>query len=594
MAGVTPLSTITEEREEEEEQEEYGGGLKDPRFWLRGLIIVSILFQAVYGTISYVYTLTQTTNISSYYYIATYTGMQGAILLGIIILLIVRWSVFKEYKAYITAYVCWFIFIYTIIVVWLWHYRHHNSTDSAPAPLTSPFMTYLCANVFIVFASIFFIILGWGAFSMQKESSTQAVTYQTLPESWQAARTAFLVIGILAFVFAILECIWGWMFVLDYNMGPLWVPLMFFCAFSLFSIVQFFLFLWMNWSRPSGKKKLEMLFSGHWDQLKYTELFLFMFWVINFGTWVNLWQTTGVEYTQFPKFTPAAMPVEYWNVFSNSIFNFIFAGMLPYYLVTFWCHSNDVVENANLKSLFRIGTGGFDLFSAEGIKAYVAQPGSATVEQYEFGVNRTVTVITLFIFFWLFVIYQVIAGGFILNELLQHSYLAEHFYVWYIFADVWLAVFFVVYLVYAIAVGVRGQKISAIVEVGGNPEDVATVYNSETACSFGRPLFTLLFVVFITMFTYSEIYARFHAADKDLEGTTDPLLQANSIYFGSLLGILGFLFSSVFFIAKDALMGISNSNFKYNPKFVTLEGTAVTGKHHYREVNMKKESVKGK
>jgi len=585
-------STAVQEKEEEQEAaliEEYSGSAwRDPKTWFQIFVAISILFQAVYGVIAFVYTLTQTTSLSSYYYTTTYTGFMGIWLAVILLLLAFNFRRMMMFKAYIFSFLMWYIFTYTVIVVWLFHYRHHDGTNSAPAPLTVPFMTYLCANIFIVFASIFFVILGWGAMYLKVEGPSREQTIEGLPQPWDRTRVAFLVMIIIQFVFGMLEGLWGWLFVLDYNMGHLWVPLMFFSGYTLFGLVQFALFMWMNFNRKGREDKpaamLANVFTGHWDELMYTELFLFMFWVINFGAWVNLWQTTGVQYTQFPQFTPANMPIEYWSVFANSVFNMIFLSMLPYYLVTAWCYSMDIVENDKLRSLARLGTGGFDWYAFGDTLKITVQEAEQTATEYEYKGKTGGPVIFLFIFFWLFVFYQIIAGGFILNELMQHTYLATHFYVWYILADVWLCVVFAVYAVYGIAIAVRGQTIEKLSETATS-ETVATVRNAITACNFGRPLLTLLFIVFITVFTYSEIYRRFHNGKNDIANTQDPLLQVNSIYNGSLLGFLGMLFSSVFFVAKDAFMGIGNSNFKLNPDSAAVQFSTLipeTSKRHRR------------
>ena len=85
-------ASIREKQEEEEEEstlvEEYSGSAwRDPKTWFQIVVAISILSQAVFGVISFVYTLTQTTSISSYYYTTTYTGFMGTWLAVIFIIL---------------------------------------------------------------------------------------------------------------------------------------------------------------------------------------------------------------------------------------------------------------------------------------------------------------------------------------------------------------------------------------------------------------------------------------------------------------------------------------------------------------------------
>ena len=571
-----------------------------PASWVSMVAGISVLIQAVYGVIAFVFTLTQTTNINSYNYTVTYTAIQGAALLALLLISLIYVQTLALYRARIWSFLSWFIFTYTVIVVWLWHYRHHNHTNVTPTPLTVPFMSYLCANIFIVFASAFFVVLGWGVWTMRPDSVTETKKIDALGRDYATMRTWFLVLGIFMFVAAIMEGIWGWLFVVGYSFGPLWVPLMFYCLFSLLDIIQFAMFVVFNLRRAAAEIKaagadqsgydavraqggaLVQMFTEHWDELWAVQLFLAMFWVINFGFWVNLWQISGVQWTQYPYFNASDMPLEYWSVFSNSVFNAIFAPLLVYYFVTFWCYNSDIVESTTLKNTFTVAGGlGFGSDNT-GYFLRVPIPGTQESEDIYISSKKGIIRVLLVVFFVAFILYQLIAGGFILNEILQSTYLANHFYVWYIFALCFLCVVFVIYVIYAVTsyTGLFEQRAA-----GG--EINATGQTSVNVCNFGRPILTLLFIAFMTMFAYATIASRFQDGSHHIAGTTDPLTRTNSLYYGSLLTILGFLFISVFFVAKDGMMSLYSTNFTYNPStasaFYRADGansSVVAGKHH--------------
>ena len=276
------------------------------------------------------------------------------------------------------------------------------------------------------------------------------------------------------------------------------------------------------------------------------------------------------------------MPLEYWSVFSNSVFNAIFAPLLVYYFVTFWCYNSDIVESTTLKNTFTVAGGlGFGSDNT-GYFLRVPIPGTQESEDIYISSKKGIVRVLLVVFFVAFILYQLIAGGFILNEILQSTYLANHFYVWYIFALCFLCVVFVIYVIYAVTsyTGLFEQRAA-----GG--EINATGQTSVNVCNFGRPILTLLFIAFMTMFAYATIASRFQDGSHHIAGTTDPLTRTNSLYYGSLLTILGFLFISVFFVAKDGRMSLYSTNFTYNPStasaFYRADGansSVVAGKHH--------------
>ena len=569
----------------------------DPKTWVRIFAGLSIATQAIYGILAYVYTLTQTTNIVSYYYGATYTGIQGAWLAGLLAVALIWFNTLAEFRARMWSFLSWFIFTYTVIVVWIWHYRHHNDTNSTPVPLTVPFMSYLCFTIFVTFASAFFIVIGWGVFTMRPEKPGSALSIESLTADYEPARKWFLGIGVVCFVFGILQGVWGWLFVTGYSFGPLGLQLGFFCGYSLFNIIQFIMFVYFNSKRASAIAPgtpadpaardagvLVDLFTRHWDELWATELFLAIVWIINFGAWVNIWRlhSSGVEWSEWPHFDADDMPVEYWNVFSNSVFNAIFAPLLVNYLATFWCYNNDIIE-ADLKQTTRLGTGGMFgwYFTGQTFRQRTSDPNIYKNVNIADVVGYTGK-IALYVFFTSFLVYQLLAGGFIINELLQSTYLAEHYYVWYIFALVFLSVFFVVFVIYAIT---TYRRTPTVTDTDGRI--TVSAANSENVCTFSRPILTLLFVAFMTEFSYATIYSRYHTSDKEIPHTQVPDNEVNSQYYGILLTILGYVFTSVFFIAKDGMMTISNITFVYRPDAVTQVPlqevtTATTETHHGR------------
>ena len=254
-----------------------------------------------------------------------------------------------------------------------------------------------------------------------------------------------------------------------------------------------------------------------------------------------------------------------------------------YYFVTFWCYNSDIVESNALRSTFRVGSGDIGFFgsSDEGYVIRIPIPGTEEAEQVKITSRKGMARVGLVIFFVVFILYQLIAGGFILNEILQATYIASHYYGWFIAAIVILGVIFVGYVIYALSsyTGLMDQA-SATGEV------LATGRTSSNVCNFARPIMTLLLIAFMTMFSYGTIYSRFHNSDHNIPNTQDPTIELNSLYYGCLLVILGFLFISVFFVAKDGMMSIFNTNFVYNPKtasaFMRVAGAEGTASHASR------------
>ena len=535
--------------------------------WVAGLTAIAAIAQAIYGLLALVFTLTQSTQIVSWYYTTTYTGIMGGLWVMLFLTAAIRWRWLMDYRWTIWSFMAWYTFGYAVLLAWFWHYKRHNDTKSTPTPLTEPFMSYLCANIFMLFYSIGFVTSAWSVWTMTPDAAGKSEALRTLPLNWGMTKQAFLGMGFIMYIAALLEGIWGWLFIQGYDMGPMYVPLIFYCVFGAFDIVVTIMYVVIIWYSPdkrgSGAAKLIGFFEGNWNELAQAIIFQMFFFFVNFGFWVQMWRINGTQWNQWPKWNIAAMPAEYWTVVANSTINSIFIPMVCYYWVTFMCSASDIVEYVESASAY-LRSGASNIFGWNTVSPVVQIEGQEddTELKSEWRAGRWF----IFALFWAFLLYQAIAAGFVINDLLQNTYLAMHFYEWYIFADVWLSFVFVAYLVYAAVTWVYGNEAT----VAGSTLPVLTVKNAVTACTFGRPLLTLLFIAFLTMFSYSKVYSRYHNANKDVVGTQDPLLHTNSIYYCTLISILGYLYSSVFFVCKDILMGIAGSVFKINTGLVKV------------------------
>lgn len=545
----------------------------------------TMMVQSVFGLFAFIFILTQTTVLNAYTIAIVYTTLMGAGFVFLVGLAMVKRRLLMPYQEAVWTFLTYYTVMYIIIVTWMWEWRHINGLNPAPTIGTVPFMPYLDLQVTIVLATVFFIMYGWSVWSATAESAS-IKTIQGLAATFANWTIALQVFGVITFVVGILNGIWSYLFVIGYDMGSLWVPLSFFIVYSAAFIAQVVCYLYIGYyrNRPTGGvlNVLESVFTMHWDEMDMCEMFLFIAWVVNFGYWIELWVTPGVQYDQFPHFTPPTLPAHYYTVVGSSIINAITTPLFVYFFVTFLCYTSDIIEDNTAKqSVMRVGTS--SIFTPWGAVSYVMQyfiqPAAQTIadattataeateapliaalrgrpQEITSGLSNWVIYVLRLIFF-LGLLYQLIAAGFVLNDLLQHHYLNSRFQAWELSVIITQSVLAGLLFLYVIITWSRNSAVFS----GGE----LVSRNAINACMYGRPLFTLVFVVFLQTFAYGKIYHKYHVAGEKIPAAIAdlPTNHLNTIYWGNLMIQLGLAFAGILAM-KDALLSLMVVNFKVN------------------------------
>ena len=545
----------TEDLKVEGDETDYSG-------YFKGGLWVGMAMQSIYGLIAFIYIIMQLTSLGAFYYAVTYTSFLGALYLLVIGIAIFFPTAIHPYREAAIQFLTYYTLMLIVTLTWMWTFFNfhpsfniHNNKNQSPGPGDVAFMPYLGLNIWIIVSSMFYLMYGFEVLNKRPSTAGVKASWVGIDSNrFGSLSKAMQVFAFLALFSGMLYGLLQFFWLLGFNSGNLWGPIILYILFSVFFIIEGFLYFYISWNADTRSGSLNVLdrageiargvgrtlrtaWLGHWEEIDATQFFMLVFWAINFGFWVRIWTVNGVDYDAQLKFGGAPSTV-YYSLVANAIIASVFVPMFGYYMITFACYTQYVVSNEMSYSMFHLGYA--SIFASAGIKGVAVQRTTTEnkiVEEVFKSPSANALKRLLIFFFFLGFLYVLITSGIVLGDLMGNHYLNARFKNWewsvfFISGGFWL-----VYLVYALIVGGMSYK-AAGTEAGFK--------NAMQLCALVRPLVTLFFVIFMIDFGDGIVFNKYGSGSKIPRTIVDdPTLGANVQYWSVLLITFGMLMPAV-------------------------------------------------
>lgn len=545
-------------------------------------VYFSMLTQAIYALILFVYVIMQLNTLGAFYIAVTYTSFMGTLLLVAVGLSIAFPSTIRHRQENALTFLAFFVIMYVVTVSWMWTFFVRNPTFSfhhdkshSPLPLTVAFLPYVGLSIWVIFSTLFFLMFAFAVLN-QRSSTAISVKLQWTGLSRDRFGVANMFMQVFGFLALLAGLVYGFMqffWVLGFDTGSLWGPQILFVLYSLFFFVQGIAYFAIAWYRQNAatepietssatgmvrgavrgaNRLLSNAFLGHWEEIDHVEFFMALFWAINFGFWVRIWSLDHVEYTARLKFDGPPTTV-FFSLVANAIIATVCTPLFGYYMVTFMCYTQYVIGADRSLSMYQIGYRSvLSIVGNDGV-AIVKEQADLTsdIEEYRLG-SKSSWNRALVAFFFLGLLFTIAATIVILIDLVNGGnnpnkghFLNSRFRKWEWVIFFVTGGFWVVYFVYAL---ISAWRVYSREEGGFR--------NAMALCMFGRPLVTYALAIFIIDFGYGWVYDKHNIGGKLPHVLTNDPTNPLSVIYWSILMISFSMFVPQVMAFKDMLSGL--------------------------------------
>jgi len=539
-------------------------------------VYFSMLTQAIYALILFVYVIMQLNTLGAFYIAATYTSFMGVLLFGAVTLSAVFPSTIRHRQENALSFLVFFVIMYVITVAWMWTFFVRNPTFSfhhdkshSPLPLTVAFLPYVGLSIWVIFSTLFFLMFAFAVLN-QRSSTAISIKLEWVGMSRDRFGVSNMLVQAFGFFALLSGVIYGFMqffWVLGFDTGSLWGPQILFILYSIFFFIQGVFYFVIAWYRQSvnaasvgdatglvrgANRLLSNAFLGHWEEIDHVEFFMALFWAINFGFWVRIWTLDHVEYTARLKFDGPPTTV-FFSLVANAIISTVCVPLFGYYMVTFMCYTQYVIGTDKSLSMYQIGYRSIlSIVGNDGLAVVKEQADlTSDIEEYRLG-SKSSWNRALVAFFFSGVLFTIAVTVIILIDLVNGGnnpnkghYLNSRFRTWEWVIFFVTGAYWVVYFVYALISAWR-----VYVREGGG------FRNAMALCVFGRPLVTYALAIFIVDFGYGWVYDKHNIGGKIPHVLTNDPTNPLSVIYWAILMISFSMFVPQIMAFKDMLSGL--------------------------------------
>ena len=549
-----------------------------PHMAVTGTTLVSAIVQTFFGLMAFIYILKSTVAVPP---AVTYQSpinpftiiLVFSITLGLLWgFLVYLWFAHKDKMTNrlvsFGSFLTYYTFFYVMWVAWYsyWIDISGGSHAIAPRPGTIGFISYAGLQMFVIFGTVFFDVYAWRLAYSDPDNTFVTGAAITVNISQNTSILWMTILSVFACVAGMVPAFWGYLTVLGYNMGALWIPLIAYIVYMGCEIFAFLLYAVSYRYRTKQESGVSGGFAKHWREMDSVFVFLSFVFFVNLGFAIQFWGNltngqlnSGVHFPNNPQY--------YWVIIMFGVFNAICTPVFMYYFVTILCMA-PWLQGKELKSTTALpeeetflGTLGKPFW---GVSVNVlAAVSSKTNKSFKLEAGSTWLKIIFLMFLYLGLIYQFLLFFFTFYDLLHthRTYTSTVYYAWYITALVIQCVFWFVYTVYALAtVWLARQESNTSVS-----EKVFATANSFLYCQLFRPVATFAIVVFLETFAYAEIFRFRTPGTNEMPQAliADPTNILYMVYNGTYIIILGLVFAAIMSF-KDMISSVNSTTVTSN------------------------------